>query len=87
MSIYGRYVIHDDPDFKNSIYVLSLEDTIVYASLSEEKGMDMFNILSEVYDEEELILYQISLDELLLDESEALSVYLNKILEEEDDSK
>jgi hypothetical protein len=45
----------------------------------------MFNILAEVYNEEELVLYETPLDEVLLDENEALSAYLNKILEEEND--
>jgi hypothetical protein len=85
MSIYGKYVVHNDPDEGNNVYILSLKDAIVYVSLIEEKGLDMFNILAEVYNEEELVLYETPLDEVLLDENEALSAYLNKILEEEND--
>lgn len=85
MGIYGKYVVHNDPDEGNSVFVLSVDGTIVYISLSEEKGLDMFDNLLDLYNEEELILYEMPLDEILINESDALSAYLNKILEDEDD--
>jgi hypothetical protein len=85
MSIYGKYTIHNDPDKGNNVFILSLKDTIIYVSLSEEKGLDMLDTFSEIYNEEELVLYETPLDEVLLNENETLSTYLNKILEEEDD--
>jgi hypothetical protein len=37
MSIYGIYVVHNDPDEGNNVYILYLTDAIVYVSLIEEK--------------------------------------------------
>ena len=86
MSIFGEFVIHEDPDEDNSIYIVATSESIMYASLSMEKAMTAFDTLCEVFEgkrQEELIVYEIPLDDFFLEPQDLAC--LNKIFEEDED--
>lgn len=86
MSIFGDFVIHEDPDEDNSIYIVATSESIMYSSLSLEKAMTAFDTLYEVFEgkrQDELIVYEVPLDEFFLEPQDLLC--LNNILEEDHD--
>ena len=85
MSIFGEFVIHEDPDEDNAIYIVATSESIMYASLSEEKAITAFDTLYEIFEgkrQGELIVYEVPLDDFFLEAQDLLC--LNKLLEEED---
>jgi hypothetical protein len=85
MSIFSGYTIFNDPDKNNSVYIIASEESIVYVSLNESKAQENFELLNEVFNktrDENLILYEVPLDNLLLEPEEALCLKMI-ILEQE----
>jgi hypothetical protein len=85
MGIFGRLHVHEDPDEGESIFIVSSEETIMYASLSDAKALDMADVLDAAFDYEEgfLTVYEVPLDVFLL-ESDQLD-YLMESLDDDDE--
>jgi hypothetical protein len=77
-SIFKGYKIWEDPDDKNSLFMIVTPETVLYASLSDLKTSEAFDLLEQLY--EDIVLYEVPLDDFLL-EGEELD-QLNKLIEE-----
>lgn len=77
-SFFNGYKIWEDPDESNSLFMIASPETVLYASLSNLKCFEAFDLLEELY--EDITLYEIPLDDFLL-EGEELD-QLNKLIEE-----
>lgn len=86
MGIFGKLYVHEDPDEGESLYIVASEDTIMYASLTDAKALDVADALDTAfeYDEDYLTVYEIPLDVILL-ETDEMKILMENWLEEDDD--
>lgn len=83
-SLFSGYSIFEDPDDDNDIFLVTTKESIVYASFSELKAQEAAEILDMLFekirDNEEITIYQITLDDFLLVDEDL--DHLEKLLEE-----
>jgi hypothetical protein len=87
--LFSGYKIFEDPDDENDLFLVTTKESIVYASFSEIKAQEAAEILDVLFEEtrkdEEVTIYQLTLDDFLLNNDELDELEKLMIIEEEDD--
>lgn len=89
-SLFKGYSIFEDPDEDSDIFLVTTNESIVYASWSELKAQEAAEILDLFFEniekEEEITIYSVPLDDFLLidEELDQLEVFLEETEEEDD---